>query len=347
MKIEKKKLADLTLCYCVAPLRVNGRSCLAVASEKEFPCLLFDERGNNIEQIWSGPGGTMTALQIAGTDGEFLATHRFYSPNNCKEASIVLCRREENGWSVKTLLELPGVHRFDVLRRNGVNWLIACTIKSDYEYKDDWRFPGKVWVCRLPDDLHSLPEDYRLPAVAIREGLLKNHGYSRNLKDGVETAIVTCEQGVFRFMPPEVSDGEWEVEELLCEPTSDALLVDFDRDGEEELLTLSPFHGDTLRVFKRSGGTFVKVYEYENPIPFAHAICAAGPDDARFAVLGHRKGERDLLALRWEDGKYHMELLDHDVGPANALSFQLDGKTVVLAANREINEIDYYTLSNT
>ncbi len=345
MKTEKKKIGDLTLCYAVAVLRVNGRRCLAVASEKEHPCLLFDEYGNFIERIWDGPGGTMTIQQIPGKDGEFLASHRFYSPDDCRKSSIVLCRRGEDGWKVRTLLDLLGVHRFDILRRNGVSWLIACTVKSDYESDEDWRFPGKVWACPLPQDLNSLPEDYRLPVAVIRDGLVKNHGYSRSMLNGMETAIVTAEEGVFRFTPPATADDGWEIEELLSEPTSDAILLDFDGDGEEELLTLSPFHGDTLRVFKRRGGVFEKEYEYEKKLPFAHAICTAEAQGVPFAVIGHRRGDRDLLALRFKDGRYDVELLDHDVGPANTLSFGLDGKTVVLSANRETSEIAYYTIS--
>lgn len=345
MKVEKKKIADLTLCYWVTTLQYQGRRHLLVASEKAYSCLLFDEYGELVDEVWKGPGGTMTAVQVPGVDGAFLATHRMYSPNDNKQASIVLCWHEDGQWKVKTLLELPGVHRFDILTRNGENYLIACTLKSDYEYKDDWRFPGKVWACRLPEDLKALPEDYRLPVKVIREGLLKNHGYSRSEKDGVSVSIVTSEEGVFRFTPPAAPGEDWDIRQLLAEPTSDALLLDLDGDGEAEMLTLSPFHGDTLRVFKQRDGRFEKVFEYEKKIEFAHAICASRIGDKPFAVIGYRKGDRDLLAVKYESGNYVVEVLDHDVGPANAISFALEGKARVLSANREINEVAYYTLS--
>lgn len=340
MKVEKNKISDLTLCYCVTTLQYQGKRHFLVASEKEYACLLFDEQGNLLDKVWDGPGGTMSAVYVPGTDGAFLATHRMYSPNNCKEATIVLCWPEKGEWKVKTLAELPGVHRFDILTRNGVNYLIACTIKSDYECKDDWRFPGKVWACRLPQDLLGLPKDYRLPLEVIREPLLKNHGYSRDSGTG----IVTSEEGVFRFTPPAFPGEDWTVEQMLDEPTSDALLLDFDGDGKKELLTLSPFHGDTLKVFKKAERGYEKVFEYEKKLAFAHAICGAELNGKPFSVIGYRKGERDLLAVRYADGAYRVELLDRDVGPANALSFQLNGKTCILSANREINEVAYYTV---
>ena len=346
MKAVKKKLAELTVCYCVAPLQVDGKRCFAVASEKEYACLLFDEQGNQIDKIWDGPGGTMSIVQIPGADSAFLATHRFYSPNNCKEASIVLCRKAGEGWKVQTLADLPGVHRFDILTKNGTNYLIACTIKSDYEFKDDWRFPGKVFACALPDDLLSLPEDFRLPLRPVREGMVKNHGYSRYRKNGSQYGIVTSDEGVFCFAPPADQEGEWQVEKLLEEPVSDALLLDFDGDGKDELLTLSPFHGDTLRVYKLIGGAYEPVFTCDRPLPFLHAICPAVVGDRLIAVIGYRKGERDLLAVSFHDSAYQVDMLDHDIGPANAVSYTLDGQCVILAANRETNEVARYVLAD-
>lgn len=346
MKAVKKKLAELTLCYCVAPLVYEGKQRFLVASEKEHECLLFEADGTLLEEVWKGPGGTMSIVQLPGCDGAFLATHRFYSPNNCKQASIVACRKEDGVWKVRTVAELPGVHRFDILQRNGTAYLLACTIKSDYEEKDDWRFPGKVYAAALPEDVFAQPEDWRLPLTPIAEGLVKNHGYSRDLHNGVQTGIVTAQQGVFRFTPPEESGGAWQTEQLLAEPVSDALLLDFDGDGEKELLTLSPFHGDTLCVYRQSAGRYVPVFAYAQKLPFAHAICAAEHGGKPIAVIGHRKEARDLLAVSYADGAYTVTLLDHDVGPANAMYLPVAGKDVIVAANREINEIDYYTLED-
>mgnify|MGYP002534275283 FL=1 len=346
MDIEKKVISNLTLCYCVAPLRYKDKPHFLVASEKESSCLLFDEHGNEVDEIWKGPGGTMSAVQVPGTDGAFLATHRFYSPNNSKEASIVLCRPVDGGWKVTTVADLPYVHRFDILQRGGVTYLIACCIKSNYEYKDDWRFPGMTYACELPDDLLSKPEDYRLPLVLLKDNMLKNHGYSRDIHNGVQTGIVTCDTGVFRFTPPAERGGEWTIETLITDAASDAVMVDFDGDGEKELLTLSPFHGDTLRIYKKSGSGYAPVFEYAKKIEFAHAICGCTICGRNMAIIGYRKGERELLAVYYLNGEYVVEVLDRDVGPANVLHSVVDGKDILLSANREINEIAYYTVNS-
>ena len=90
MNVEKRVISDLTLCYWVTTLDIKGELFFLVASEKAYSCLLFDRYGKQVDEVWKEPGGTMTAVQVPGAvDGAFLATHRMYSPDDNRQASII------------------------------------------------------------------------------------------------------------------------------------------------------------------------------------------------------------------------------------------------------------------
>lgn len=340
--MKKKVLATLEKCYSVAPLKYKGRPHFLVAAEKHDRCILFDADGVEQDTVWEGPGGVMTMVQIPGTDGQFLATHEFYSPNDSAKARIVLAAPGEEGWSVRTIADLPFVHRFDILQKGGRRYLIACTLKSAHAFKDDWSSPGKVYAAELPEDLSAYDEANQLPLQPIKEGVLKNHGYYRVTENGEESALVCGENGVFRFWPPAAAGENWREEQLLDTPASDATLVDLDGDGKKELVVLSPFHGDTLRIYRQEEGSWQVAYEYPEKLKFLHAIWSGTLEGRPAAVIGHRQGARRLLVFTYENGAYRFKTLDEDCGPANVYGCQLDGRDILVACNRETDEVAMY-----
>ena len=89
------------------------------------------------------------------------------------------------------------------------SYLIACALKSGHEYKDDWSMPGKVYAAVLPDDLSGFDEEHQLSLQVIRENMLKNHGYYKVTEDDVEQCLISCDDGVYRFTPPESEEQDW------------------------------------------------------------------------------------------------------------------------------------------
>lgn len=345
MKVDKKVIYNLEKCYSIAPLFYKNKNHILVAAEKVNECVLFDTYGNKVDTIWTEPGGVMTMVQVPNTDGQFLATHKFYSPNDSKESKIIIAENVEGNWKIRTLVDLPHVHRFDIIERNGVNYLIACTLKSGHSFKDDWSSKGKVYACVLPENLDEFNENNQLELNVIKDEMLKNHGYYRLFEDGINKAIISCNEGVFKFTPPENVEKDWEIEQLLDTPASDAVLIDMDKDGEKELFVISPFHGNTITAYKKIDGKFKEVFKYEDA-KFAHSIFGGTICGENVVIIGHREGDKNIIIFRYnqEEKGYTYEFIDTDCGSANVYQFKQDNEEYLLSTNREINEVALYKI---
>ena len=343
MRVEKKVIARLPKCYAVTRLEYKGEPCFLVAAEKQDPCYLFSEDGEILETVWDGPGGVMTVAQVPGRP-IVMATQKFFSPNDSAEAKIVYYRKVDDAWVCELLCELPFVHRFGVLERGGRYYLIACTLKSAHAFKDDWTCPGRVWVAPFPEDITQHNAANPLKLTPLLSGLYKNHGFEICREGADSFAVIACENGIYKIVPPAEPEGEWSTELLLDTPASDILYLDFDGDGERELLVLSPFHGDTLTVWKKTDGRFTEVYRHAKRLPFLHAIWGAEIGGRVYGFIGNREEERDLFAIWWNGREYVCDMLDRGAGAANVMYFRADGKDQLLAANRETDEIAVYTL---
>lgn len=345
MTVKKKILGNLEQCYCVASLYIHKTPYFMVAAEKQNACYLFSQDGERVDTLWDGPGGVMSMVQVPGSDGQFLATQKFYSPDDSKEAKIVVVTPDRAGnWMINVLVNLPFVHRFDILQSGGSMFLVACTVKSEHHFKGDWNTPGKVYVAKLEGDLTRYREDRPLELTILKDQMMKNHGYSRFVKEGIESAVISCENGVFLLSPPTRGTEEWEISRLLLEPASDALLADLDGDGKEELAVIAPFHGEQIKIFKESEGVFTQIYDYPGDAKFLHSICCGLVNGKMTLFIGYREGDRNLLAFTYDPDiqTYQCEIIDHDCGSANVLFFEKENKSCLISANREINEIAMY-----
>lgn len=349
MKFHKKVISHLNKCYSIAPFHTKQELYFLVAAEKNDPCYLFDTNGALIDTVWDGPGGVMSMVQLPGREDAFLATRRFYSPNDSADASIVVAyRTADQGWQTRTLCPLPFVHRFDIITAHGVSYLIACTLKSGHAHKDDWSSPGRVYAAPLPQDLSPYDEEHPLPLTLLKDGLLKNHGYFRMTEDGQESSLVSSESGIFHFIPPNTPGGTWRISQVLAEAASDAVLIDLDQDSEPELVTISPFHGDTITIYHRQDGGWKPVYTYPSKAEFSHAILAGTIGSVNAVIIGHRQGARDLLLFTYDKAtsSYQYQKIDEDCGAANVMLFHDGTRQFLVAANREINEIALYEIES-
>ena len=117
-------------------------------------------------------------------------------------------------------------------------------------------------------------------------------------------------------------------------------------EGAEEMAVISPFHGDAISIYRQENGRMRKVYEYEKPAEFSHAIFGGMIGEKPAVVIGHREGERNLLLFSWDQlsRQFQAQILDRGCGSANVYRFYNHGEAYLLSANRETDEAVLYQI---
>lgn len=345
MKYRKKVLAQMPKCYALAMFKGADVPSFVAGVEKEGPIRRFALNGDLLETVAEGPGGVMTLTQVPGRNDQLLATCEFYSPNfGGDSARIVSYTRSEAGWKCSTVCDLPYVHRFGIVQaQDGRSWLLACTIKSSCrQVKEDWSKPGAVYAAPLDESLENYNETHQLALHTLAGTQLQNHGFW--ISPHKDFALIATAAGVFRYIPPAYEGADWDITCLIVHPTSDIVMADFDGDGKAEILTFSAFHGEELAIWHEGAveDSYECVWKNPQPLKFLHALWAGELGGVTCAVIGHRKAERDLLRVWFEDDRYHLECIDHDFGPANCWAYSTDQAEYVIAANRETDELALY-----
>ncbi len=343
MKIEKRFLTSLNRCYSANHIVVDGQTRILVATEGEGQCLAWTGPDyQSSHTVWEGPGGTMSIVPIEGSNGEFLAVQKFFKMFQWEEAKVVHVRPlGTGGYEVTDVLHLPYIHRFDLLTVHGRHYFIGCTLATTKVARDDWSNPGKIWV-----------GEYRGPGplelTVLKDGLTKNHGYSRLTRNGFLSSLVTCEQGAFEVTPPQEPQGLWAVRQFMDWPISDISAVDIDGDGELEYATIEPFHGSYFRIYKKINGTYVKVYEHPEVSEFYHVVVGTTLAGKPVFIGGCRRGKQQLFyvhAVSTSPLRLQAEIIDEGVGPSNIHVMHEANRDIIVSANREIAEAALYIVT--
>ena len=344
MKSRKIVLDEISRCYCVNHMTVDGILRIVFASEEiDGPCYAYS--GKNFEHkevVWEKGGGTMSFSPIPGSNGEFLAIQNFFPGFNAKDAKIVWGKYKDGRWEVKDFLKLPYVHRFDILESEGKLYFIGTTLCCGKQERNDWSDPGMVWVGELPCDLNE-----KMDIKPIKDFLLKNHGYCQGYYQDKQVGFITCDSGLYVVIPPD-GNSDWEIKQLMADQISDVAVYDLDKNGENEYAVITPFHGNAMEIRKIiDDRRYETIYTYPYEMDFAHAIWAGEIFGTPTVVLGVRRAECELAYIQYnqETNQFETHMIEKGVGTANVSLIHEEDRVLLIAANHTKNEAAVYIIT--
>jgi len=341
MKFNKKDLIKMERCYTVEPVKIEGKNGFAFASdgEKGEGIAFVGDNFKNEEMLWENAGGCMGIKQIPGKENEFLAIHEFYLKNSPSFSKIVWLKKVEDNWIKKDLIHFPFIHRMDIVEKDNVKYVVFATISHFKKNKEDWELPGAVYAFKLPKDYS---EDFYINPRLIFEDLYINHGYFNN---GKGQLYFSGKQGVVKLDLVNSHMEDWKSFIIYDEPTSDILLYDLDKDGEEELVKIDNFHGDTVRILKRNlQGGYEEQFSYSNGAEIIHGLSVIEIGTTPTLVVSTRKGTAELIIIQYKEGKYIKKVIDSGFGPINVATANFNEEIYIAAAHHTTAKATVYKL---
>jgi hypothetical protein len=336
MNIQKDIVASLSFPYSICIFEGDTRR-VFTASEKKGACVHFPLDGGEAETVWDGDlGGTTGIAQIPGREREFLAIEGFYKGLQCETAGIMHVWEKDGAWRTERVFDLPFAHRICTVERDGVVFVIVCSLCAGKDNFEDWSKPGTVYLGRWTGQGPLVMEP-------IVEGIHQNHGMFKGTLDGREVILVSGRDGVFEIAIPERADGAWPCRKLIDEPVGDVCACDIDEDGEDEIVAIKGFHGNEMAVYKRVDGTWSTVYSH--PISFGHFVWSGNIFGHNAIITGYRRSNGALVLLRKVPGEWRFDIdyLDQLISPIN-IEVVPGVRPVVYATSESTHQVLRYTL---
>lgn len=340
MEINKINLGELYRCYSTMAMKLDGVTHFFYASEeKGYPCYAFPINDlSNRKVVWEKGGGTMSMIPLPNRDNEFLAIMDFYLKETPSVSKLVWFKySKENGFESKDLFYLPYLHRFDLYQVNNTIYLICATIAELKEHKEDWTYPGKIYVSELPEDLNQ-----SIKLEVLKEGLFRNHGYCRS-KNHVG-GYFASDNGVFKVSAPLSKGEKWTVESILDGRFSEVAFSDINHDGVEEMISIEPFHGNSIKVYKMINHKYQPIYNYPHDLDFAHTIVGTNILNKNVFIGGIRRVKPDLFMISIDNNEIKTDIIDQGCGPANCNVHFEDNLVYIHSANHTQNHAAVYII---
>ena len=331
--MEKKSILEIQSVYTANAFTINGVHHVGAGSETTPAVYVHDLSTGDSSLVDGCPGGVMSFVPAPGHPELFYSVMGLFPPFVGKEAGIFMHRRTGAGWVTSKAMALPFAHRCDILEKDGRSWLFAASCSKFKAEPADWSQSGELYVIPL-DEATGLPG---VPEL-IYDKIWRHHGMLKARVHGDDTLLFSGAEGIFHMVR---EGGKWTVERLFDHEVSEFGLIDLDGDGQDELVTIEPFHGNSLNIYKQVGASWEK--RYSDELWFGHGLSCGLFRGEPVVVVGNRRGPLTLNLYRPQaDGSFAREILEEQAGPTQTQVFTAGGQDYILSANQLKNEVALY-----
>jgi hypothetical protein len=278
----------------------------------------------------------MSFVPVPGKPHLFISIMEFFPPYNGRDTGIYLHTRMDMTWESGKALKLPFAHRCATLSVDGKPYLVIASISKDKMNAGDWSQPGEIHIVDLE---HC--EYRKWKSEVIDSGIFRNHGMCKTRINGSEVICVSGEQGIYYV---EKEREGWRVNQLFFKAVSEMAFIDLDGDGRDELVTIEPFHGNTLNIYKKDGANWVP--RFSDNLASGHGLSAGIFNSEPTVIAGNRDGSMALEAFVVRDllrGKVERSVIEEGTAATQTQVFSYEGTDYILSANQEKNEVALYT----
>lgn len=331
---NKKTLIELPFVYTVNEFILGDQVFFAAGSERDYPAYLINPANNNLIKVADGPGGMMSIMPVPGRNDQLVSVMGLFPPFIGKEAGIYFHEKEDENWKSKKVISLPFSHRCEILTYNGENHLFIATVSSHKENPGDWSKPGELYHLIIEREGY----DNWQPEL-ILNNLFRNHGMNKCVIGHMEVVCISGAEGIFSINQGE--KGNWEVTQLFDREVSEFSFFDLDNDGKDELVTIEPFHGNSINIYKKNAEEWLPVYS--SPLSFGHGLSAGKFQDQNVVVVGNRRDSGDLELHKIHTlNNIEKFIIESNVGATQTKVISYMGSDYILCSNQTRNEVALY-----
>lgn len=335
--ISKQVILDIKNVYTANAFIKGGRTFVGAGSETEPVVKLYDLASGNIESMKDCPGGMMSLIPVPGHPESLVSVMGLFPPFLGKDAGLFLHQKKDELWETSRAMDLPFAHRCEFLPASEKSILIAASVSKFKETPADWSNPGVLYAIKIEGDPSALWD-----SKIIDSSIYRNHGMGRYLIDGEECLCISGVEGIFSIKL--LADGTLGLNPVFQKEVSELTFLDLDGDGQSELITIEPFHGNVLNMYKKVEGSWK--LKFSAPLSFGHGLSSGFFNGDPIVLAGNRRDSLNLEMFTISDfykGIVNKHIIEEGVGPTQTQVFSFGERDYLLSANQVKNEVALYS----